>query len=95
MEKLLLKHYELIKARGLITPETKVHHFMEKLDQEILEVAWMYCDDLFMECSPSNEFNQELVDLVMVVFNYFQHYSVDFREELIKNIKIQETRVKK
>ena len=95
MEQLLLKHYTIQKDKGWIKPETTVDQFMEKISEEYSEVGNAYCDDVMSSQTPSNEFNQELFDLVMVVFHYFQHYGVDFRDELLKNIAIQETRIKK
>lgn len=94
MKDLLLKHYNLIKQRNLITPKTNVDDFMWKLEVEFNEVKNAHLDDVWAARSPSNEFNQELIDLVMVAFHYFQHYGVDFRDELNKNILIQENRVK-
>lgn len=93
MKTLLLNHYKLIKRRGLITPETPLSAFMDKMDEEYGEFWNAYADDIKADQDPSSEFIQEGVDLVMVILNLFQHYGVDFEEELKKNIHVQEGRV--
>ena len=94
MKDLLLKHYELIKKRGLITPETTADQFLLKMEEEWLEVLSAYADDLTAGCSPSSDYIHECTDLVMTIMNMFQHYGIDFKDELIKNIAIQKNRIK-
>lgn len=89
----LLNHYKLIKLRGLISPDTPMTAFMDKLNEEYEELWNAYADDIRDNTCPSNAFIQEGVDLVMVVLNMFQHYGIDFEEELKKNIKTQESRI--
>lgn len=93
MKHLLLRHYELIKRRGLITPETTIHHFIDKIEEEFYEVRNAYADDYAQSIEPSDRFWHEGMDLIMTIANAMQHYGVDFEEELKKNIKIQEGRI--
>lgn len=95
MKNLLHNHYLLTQKRGLITPETTFDQFVAKIDEEYLELCNEYSDiarDGFSV--PSQSFINECTDLVMVVMNMFQHYDVDFEDQLKANIKVQESRVK-
>lgn len=94
MKLLFLNHYKLIQKRGFIHPDTRLDAFMLKLDEEYIEVTNAYADDCIEHKLPSNELVQEMTDLVMVVMNCFQHFGIDFEDELKKNIRIQEGRVK-
>jgi acyl carrier protein len=93
MKPLLTEHYEAIKARGLIHPGTSIHDFISKLEEEYYEFrseyAQMNLEDI---TTPSKEMIQESVDLVMVIMDMFQHYGIDFKEELSENIKRQQSR---
>lgn len=86
-------HYEAIRARGLISYDTNIHDFMDKLNEEYYEVRSEYAQmNLEENTIPTSEMIQESIDLVMVVVNMFQHYGIDFKKELNKNISIQENR---
>jgi len=93
MKHLIKGHYKLIKARGLIVPETTLDQFMNKMEEEYYEVMNAYADDMVDRKTPSPDLIYEMTDLVMVVMNCFQHYGVDFKEQLLKNVAVQKQRV--
>ena len=93
MKNLLHNHYALIKKRGLITDKTTLGEFMKKMSEEYHEAYESWADDCFWAIVPSDSFIYECTDLVMVVMNMFQHYGIDFEDELKKNIKKQESRI--
>lgn len=94
-DQLIQKHYDLIRERGLIHPETSIDDFVRKMEEEYLEVLEAYADDIKAGGSPSGDFFNECTDLVMVIFHMMNHYGIDFRQQLRKNIEIQRTRVAK
>ncbi len=67
---------------------------MMKLYEEHQEVTNVYADDIKYESTPSSEFFHELTDLILVGIHCMQHYGISFKDELLKNIAIQENRVK-
>lgn len=87
MKTLLIQHYEAIKNRGLISPETTLDQFIAKLEEEYSEVISQYADDCNEHKLPSSDLVYEMTDLVMVVLNCFQHYGIDIKEQLRINIK--------
>jgi NTP pyrophosphatase (non-canonical NTP hydrolase) len=52
-----------------------------------------YADDCLDGKLPSSDLVYEMTDLVMVVLNCFQHYGIDFEEQLRINIKRNENRI--
>ncbi len=93
MKNLIHLHFLAIKNRGLISPETTLDQFLMKLEEEYTEVQNAYADDCVNQKLPSSDLIYEMTDLVMVVLNCFQHYGVDFEEQLRINIKRQEQRI--
>lgn len=80
---LQLRHYEAIKKRGLINNKTKPEDFLEKLNEEFEELLYEDQEDLFI---------QEAIDCISVLNNMLIHMKVDIKEELLKNILVQEKR---
>ena len=93
MKNLLKLHYIAIKKRGLISSKTFFYQFMEKLEEEYIEVGKAYTNDRVEGKLPSNDLIYEMTDLVMVVLNCFQHYDIDFEEQLRINLNKQESRI--
>jgi NTP pyrophosphatase (non-canonical NTP hydrolase) len=89
MIKLIKRHYQAIVNRGLITDKTTVFEFSAKIQEEASELSVELLK--FSKFKPNN-YKQESIDLVMTVFNMLQHYGVDIKKELLKNIEIQEKR---
>lgn len=78
-----IDHYEAIKKRGLITPESTVHDFMDKLEEEFYELRNEYAELCLKDRNiPTTEMVSESVDLIMVLINMFQHFGYDFMQEL-------------
>ena len=89
----LLNHYKLIQKRGLITPETTFSQFMDKLNEEWMEVCNAYADCIRDGKCPSDDLIYEMTDLLLVITNCFQHYGIDLSEQIAKNCKVQEGRI--
>jgi len=81
MKELFKQHYEAIKLRGLITPETAFHEFVNKADEELLE--WV----------DSKGDPDEAVDLICVMSNWLIHCGYDLETLLKDNINVQLNRV--
>lgn len=94
MKDLLLRHYIAVKQRGLISYNTSLDQFMEKLDEEYTELLNEYADYFDEQRSPDGDFIQESIDVVMVILNMLQHYDVDVAGEIRANVRHQESRVK-
>lgn len=89
-------HYAAIRERGLINPDTTIHDFMEKLEEEYIELRNEYAEMNWQNIDePTKQFIQEATDLVMVILNMFEHYNIDFEKELVANLLIQESRPKR
>jgi len=88
MEKLRKRHYNACIKRGVITPDTTIYDFLKKIVEEYHEVI----ESVTYPPSLSDETKQECIDLVMVIFNMLNHYNIDIRSEIIKNIETQENR---
>jgi hypothetical protein len=81
MKDLFKSHYEAIKLRGLITPETSFHEFLNKADEELCEFADSKGDP------------NEAVDLICVMSNWLIHNGYDLEELLKDNLNVQLNRV--
>ena len=91
--KQFIDHYEAIRARGLISHNTNIHDFIDKLEEEYHEVRSEYAQMNLDEITiPTSEMIQESIDLAMVIIDMFQHYGIDFEKELKENISIQKNR---
>lgn len=91
MEDLVKRHFEATKSRGLITEQTQVIEFIEKMQEEDSEaliemIQFMFIDDR------KEEMVQELIDKVMVPLNFLQHIGVDIELALCRNVMYQESR---
>jgi hypothetical protein len=89
----LNNHYILKKKRGLITPETSIHCFMENIEIQCMEVNNAYADDI--EQAPSDELITELTKLLLGITDCFKHYNVDLSEQVGKENKRHESKLVK
>lgn len=83
MKHLFKRHFQAIVNRGLITSETTLDDFYDKLNEEVNELQL---------ANTNEEVHQEAIDVVMVCINMLQYLGVNFEKELIKNIETQEKR---
>ena len=90
MKKLFQRHYNAIVKRGKITDLTTDEEFRNKIKEEFSELDNEFCK-LY---DNSEKINQEGIDLIMTVVNYFIFKGVDIEKELLKNILKNEQRAK-
>jgi NTP pyrophosphatase (non-canonical NTP hydrolase) len=88
MKDLIKQNYESIVARGLITPCTNFHDFMNKHYEEYNELEYAY----MFNGLDSNEVKEELADCILVLLNMAHHYDIDIEKELWKKIEINKKR---
>lgn len=100
MKNLFKRHYNAIVNRGLITPETKIIDFLNKIREEFNELDFeiihsdinnLDVNNLYHLCYDENVVN-ESIDLIMTIINMLQYFNVDIEEELLKNVELQEKR---
>ena len=83
MKKLFKRHYQAIVKRGLITDETDIGDFIDKMYEELQEIdEARRCEDIV----------NEIIDLMCVCTNTLIKQRVDIEKELLKNVLIQEKR---
>ena len=82
------RHYHATGKRGMIRPQTSLHDFMDKIEEEFYETR-NACTNFGL----SGEMIQESVDLCATVINMLKFYNYDFIEEYRKNVEYQESRV--
>lgn len=87
MKQLFKEHYQAIIKRGLITKNTHVFEFLEKLDEEVKEL-----NESFNYSHLDEKFVQEAIDCICVMTNMLQHFGVDIEKALKKNINFQKAR---
>lgn len=83
--------FEVTKRRGLIDRnKTTMRDFVMKLEEEVQEFADVALNQpnkkLYLANHKSEDFNQELADIVLVCFNIAKFYGIDIESELSKNI---------
>jgi predicted house-cleaning noncanonical NTP pyrophosphatase (MazG superfamily) len=79
MNQIIEENYKVTVKRGLITENTKMSDFLNKIDEEVKE----FKDSL--------EFN-ELADIILVCLNIAKHYNIDIENQLINNINKNKNR---
>lgn len=85
---LIKRHHVATWERGMIRPETSLHDFMDKIEEEFYEAKNAYKDFAL-----SDELIHESVDLVATIINMLKFYNYDFIQEYRKNVEYQESRV--
>jgi len=79
MKQIIEKNYDSIIKRGLITPDTSVNEFLDKLHEE--------CTELGHDCANGVDFAEELSDVILVCLNMAKHFDIDIEKELNKKIQ--------
>jgi len=87
MKKLIDRHYEATRKRGLIDSDTDMNDFLGKLSEEVLEVNEAYDDGRFSASI------SEVVDVVAVCLNTLHHFGYDFEAMYKLNVEHQENRI--
>jgi len=89
MKELIKRHYAATVKRGLISDETTIEEFREKLREEIQE---MWDADMY-EHTIDGDMAQEAIDVVGVIFNMLYHQGYDLESEFRYNVEHQEARI--
>lgn len=79
MKELINNNYISTINRGLITSETTLLQFTDKLQEEVQE---------FLNYIDENNFKEELADIILVCLNIAKHYNIDIETELKNKIDI-------
>jgi hypothetical protein len=87
MKDLINRSYQSIRNRGLITSDTDFPDFIEKMEEELMEIKKAY----------ERQFNfpnaiRETIDLMNVCSNAVHHFGYDVEKEFVKCIIHNETR---
>jgi len=88
MKELIKRHHAATWERGMITPETCLFDFMQKITEEYHEL-----NNAYQEFSLSSETIHEAVDLCATIINMLKFYGYDFIQEYRKNVEHQENRI--
>lgn len=87
MKKLIEDSYNSIVKRGLITPETGIVEFMEKLEEEVREFI-----DSIDNPTTEDATAYELADIILVCLNISKHYKIDIEKYLYEKVLINSER---
>ncbi len=80
----MANHYKILKARGLISPETDIHTFLERIEVQQYEICNAYADDINNNSCPSEQLIGELTKQFLNITNTFKHYNIDLPEQIGK-----------
>ena len=91
MKVLIKRNYDSIVKRGLISPDTSVFKFIDKIYEEIGEL-----EEAVNEMSETNNIkqihfdniNEELADVILTCLNMAKHFDIDIEAELKKKIEV-------
>ena len=86
MKKIIKDNYISTVKRGLITSKTTKKQFIDKIEEEFIELWHAFTSET------NKEFNYELADVILVCLNLAKHYDIDIMKYLKKKIKINEKR---
>ena len=87
MKDLINKNYEVTVKRGLITPDTGIVEFMNKLDEEVAEFI-----DSIDNPTTEDATGYELADVILVCLNIAKHYDMDIERYLNEKVLINSER---
>jgi uncharacterized protein YabN with tetrapyrrole methylase and pyrophosphatase domain len=85
MKDLIEESYLAIANRGIINGHTSVEDFLDKLDEEVLELKEYYSNFRRID-------NQEIADVIIVSLNMARHFGIDIERELRIKIQINKNR---
>jgi len=88
MKEIIEANYKSIVDRGLIAPSTNRIAFFCKLDEEITELKYASFHN------KTENFKEELADVIMVCLNFAKHYDIDIEQEIKKKIEVNKQRAK-
>jgi len=100
MKDIIEENYKSIVSRGLITPNTTISDFIDKLYEEVKEVEdeCKFCPEIHdyrtIDLIDKDKLGFELADVRMVVENFARHYDIDIEYYLKEKIKINFDRAK-
>lgn len=86
LSKVIKKNYQSIEKRGLITPDTTIRDFNNKINEEFLEAKCEF--DI-------EDIKKEWVDVALTALNALNHFSQNEKEViklLTDKIKVNENR---
>jgi NTP pyrophosphatase (non-canonical NTP hydrolase) len=98
MKNLINNNYDSIVKRGLITPNTNIFDFLDKLDEEVKEFkdsVVEIANTKLLKNSLFDNMNEELADIILVCLNIAKHNNIDIEKELKKKIQINYKRAAK
>jgi len=99
MKQLIELNYKSIVDRGLISPDTTIFNFINKLNEEVkeLEVECNYItiSPIIVNPKESSSFKEELADVIMVCLNMAKHYDIDIEQEIKNKIEVNKKRALK
>lgn len=80
MKDIIETNYNSIRERGLITSNTSMKDFINKLDEEVEELKQS------IDKGTLKEIKEELSDVILVCLNTAYHHGFDIEKELKKKI---------
>ena len=91
MKRLIERNYHSIVKRGLISPDTSVFKFIDKVYEEVGEL-----EEAVNEMSETNSIkqvhfhniNEELADVILTCLNMAKLFEIDIEKELKKKIDV-------
>ena len=80
MKDIIETNYKSIRKRGLITSDTDIKDFINKLDEEVEELKQS------VNKGTLKEIKEELSDVILVCLNTAYHHGFDIEKEIKKKI---------
>lgn len=87
MNSIIERNYESVCKRGLITPDTSMSDFINKISEEYQEI--LQCDILPKSKEKSQCQKEEIVDVILTCLNALRHF-----ENTENVISLLETKIK-
>jgi len=82
MKDIIESNYKSIRKRGLITSDTDILDFINKLDEEVKELKES------VNKGTLKEIKEELSDVILVCLNMAYHHGFDIEQEIKNKIDI-------
>lgn len=90
MKNIIDNNYASIVKRGLITSDTSVFQFLDKIYEEVGELEEAVNDmseTNNIKQEHFNNINEELADVILTCLNMARHFDIDIEKELTKKIE--------
>ena len=94
MKELIERSYKAIRKRGLITDNTSIQEFIDKIQEEFDELKIEFEKGVFLGV-PNEPFYEELIDLITVGIMLLRHHNIDFENKFEKVVIKNEKRALK